>query len=614
MSSLFKKLGYLLNLSRKIIINFVFFGFLILILVSLSEEETIQVPQSAALLLNPAGKLVEQKFEVDPVDALMKEAVNGQQDDVEVLLSDVVKVIDEAAIDSRIEVLVLKLNRLANADITKATEIAKAINNFKQTGKKVIAIGDGYTQQQYYLASYADEIWMNPRGWLLLDGYARKQLYFSDALEKLGVTQHIFRVGTYKSAVEPYTRNDMSEEAKEANRLWLNELWQQYKMDVATQRDMPVENFDETIEQLVAKLTQANGNFAEYALANGWVDALKTRDEINHDLIELVGDNTYANKFDHVDFNEYLSLLPPAIDPFSVQDQIALVVAKGNILDGNQPAGLIGGDSTAALIRKARLNDQVKAIVLRVDSGGGSAFASDIIRREIDLAKDAGKPVVASMGTLAASGGYWISAPADEIIASPTTITGSIGIFGMFMTFENTLEKLGVYTDGVGTTEFANIQLTEKLPDQLGQVFQLNLNRGYQDFIELVATNRDMTPEQVDKVAQGRVWSGQQALKLGLVDSLGGISDAFAAAARLAELEAYDIKVIEKQKDPFDQMIQEIFGQASLFMMQYGIIDLPTPSNSLDLIADKLTSEFKQLNNFNDPQGIYSICLTCEIN
>ncbi|GLX86449.1 protease [Thalassotalea loyana] len=613
--SLFSKLGFALNLTRKIIINLIFFTLLFIIFKSLTTEETVTVPKSGALVLNPHGRLVEQKIEIDPFEALLGEAVSGEQEDPEILLSDVIQVINAAAQDERIELLVLKLERLNGTGITKMAEIAKAIEAFKAENKKVIAIGDGYTQGQYYLASYADEIWLNPNGWVILDGYARKQMYVKSAIEKLGITQHIFRVGTYKSAVEPYIRDDMSDEAKEANQLWLNELWTTYKTTVAGQRGFSVDNFDETITDLVTKVEQSNGNIAEYALDNGWVDKLMSRAEMNEKLIEYVGDKTYANTFDHVDFEDYLFVTnKEQLPSFEQNDQVAMIVAKGTILNGRQPAGTIGGDSTAALLRKARLNDQVKAVVLRVDSPGGSAFASEIIRQEIELIKSSGKPVVASMGSLAASGGYWISAPADKIVASPTTITGSIGIFGMFMTFENTLSKVGVYTDGVGTTEYAGFGVTEKMPEGLGQLIQLNINRGYQDFLNLVATNRNMSVEQVDKIAQGRVWSGIQAKDNGLVDELGGIDDAIAIAAELAELENFDVKLIEKELDPFTQMIQNVMGQSYAFMIEHDIISVNQQPTYTSAIIKELKAQLNYFSNFDDPSGVYSFCLTCEIN
>ena len=292
-------------------------------------------------------------------------------------------------------------------------------------------------------------------------------------------------------------------------------------------------------------------------------------------------------------------------------EKVAIIVAKGTILNGNQKPGAIGGRSTAALLRQAREDSNVKAVVLRVDSPGGSAYASEVIRQEVELLKKAGKPVVASMGTYAASGGYWISAPADKIYASPTTITGSIGIFGFFMTFENTLSKLGIYTDGVGTTDIAGFGLTRELTSGMASIVQLNIERGYRDFIELVAENRDMNTTQVDAIAQGRVWSGKKAKELGLVDELGNLNDAVNAAAELASLTDFETLLIEKEKSNRAQFLQNLLGQASVL---FGDSAAPVYNeNSLTKVITKLSSELKQIAELNDPQGIYSFCLACEV-
>ena len=403
----------------------------------------------------------------------------------------------------------------------------------------------------------------------------------------------------------------MSDAAKEANQLWLNDLWQQYKTDVATQRNFSVSNFDENVDVLVTKLKAANGNIAEYALANKWVDALKTREQVTQDLINMVGSDGESG-YKSITFNDYSKAITSSINMENFDsDKIAVIVAKGTILDGNQKPGKIGGESTAALLRKARENNQVKAVVLRVDSPGGSAYASEVIRQEVELLKAAGKPVIASMGTYAASGGYWISASADKIYASPTTITGSIGIFGFFMTFENTLSKLGIHTDGVGTTDIAGFGITRALTPGMANIVQLNIERGYRDFIELVATNRNMSTEQVDAIAQGRVWSGSKALELGLVDALGNLDSAIEAAAELANLTDYETLLVEKQKSSRALFLQSLFGQASVLLGQTS--DRDYDESALTEIISKLSLELKQLAQLNDPQGIYSFCLACEV-
>ncbi|NQY33360.1 MAG: signal peptide peptidase SppA [Alteromonadaceae bacterium] len=608
----------ILNTSRKIIINLIFFSILLIFILSLiSDDNVIKVSDNSALVLNFHGDVVEQKHEIDPMDAFLTEAINQRKEKPEILLSDIIKVINNAKDDNKIKIIILKLQNMNRAGLTKLKDIGKALENFKASGKQIIAVGEQFTQDQYYLASYADKIWLDPKGWLLLDGYGRYQLYYKSALEKLSISQHIFRVGTYKSAVEPYIRDNMSPAAKEANKLWLTDLWTQYKTDVANQRKFSLDNFDESVETLVTKLKQANGNIAEYALNNHWVDELKTKENIHLALIELLGENSTnsenkkKDKFNQITFEKYLSTITSAFPENNpATDKVAIIVAKGTILNGNQKAGMIGGDSTAKLLRRARKNDKVKAVVLRVDSPGGSAYASEVIRREVELLKEAGKPVVASMGTYAASGGYWISAPADKIIASPSTITGSIGIFGFFMTFENSLSKLGIYTDGVGTTDLAGFGITRPLSDGMAQIFQLNINRGYQDFISLVATSRNMTVEQVDAIAQGRVWSGAKAKELGLVDELGDLSDAIATAAELAGLSEYDTLLIEKKRSSRDKFLRSLFGQAASL-----IID-PSEVNAgpIENIIAKLQSELKNINQLNDPQGVYSFCLACEQN
>lgn len=601
----------LLNMSRKIIINLVFFAVLLIFIIAISsDEKNIPVLPGSALLLNLHGDIVEQKREINPMDAFISEALEKNDTTPEVLLADILTVIKQAETDDRINMMVLDLKNMKGSGITKLRDIAQALLAFKNSGKKIIAVGEQYSQNQYYLASFADEIWLNPKGWMLLDGYGRYQLYFKSALEKLSISQHVFRVGTYKSAVEPYIRDNMSDAAKEANQLWLTDLWQQYKADVAEQRNFAINNFDEDVDVLVAKLTAANGSVAEYALANNWVDALKTREQVNQDLINMVGRDS-EESFKKVAFNDYLNVIDSTAKLTPNGDKVAVIVAKGTILDGNQKPGKIGGTSTAALLKEARDNKNVKAVVLRVDSPGGSAYASEVIRQEVELLKAAGKPVIASMGTYAASGGYWISAPADKIYASPTTITGSIGIFGFFMTFEKTLSKLGIHTDGVGTTDIAGFGITRALTPGMANIVQLNIERGYRDFIELVAKNRDMSTEQVDAIAQGRVWSGTKALELGLVDALGNLDSAIEAAAELANLEYYDTLLIEKPKTPRALFLQSLFGQAAMIFGQPS--NTHYSENNLTSVIDKLSLELKQLAQLNDPQGIYSFCLACEL-
>lgn len=615
------------TITRSFILNLIFVFLLISFVVIINQDTNeIIIPNNTALLLNIKGDIVEQKHETNPLDALMVEALGEKEKNPEVLLSNVLAVIKQAKTDDRVTLLVLQLQGLGSVGLSKLQDIGAAISDFKSSGKQVIAVGDQFTQDQYYLASYADDIWMNEFGFMLLEGYGRYSLYFKSALEKLSINQHIFRVGTFKSAVEPFIRDDMSAEAKEANELWLNELWLQYKTDVAKQRNFSIENFDENIEQLVTKFQNSNSSFAEYAINNNWVDELKTREQIRDDLIAIVGKNKKGDSYNYISFKNYLNAFSYTsssdLDITKTStDKIAIIVAKGTILDGHQKPGIIGGDSTAKLLRIARYNKNVKAVVLRVDSPGGSAFASEIIRQEVELLKAAGKPVIASMGTYAASGGYWISAPADKIYASASTITGSIGIFGMMMTFEDSLGKIGVYTDGVGTTDLSGFGPTQPLTKGMAQLFQMTINKGYENFITLVANNRNMTLEQVDAIAQGRVWSGVKAKELGLVDELGSLDDAIVAAAQLANIENYDTLLVEKEMSNRDKLINKLMGGVNAFLFSHHFI---SDENELDasyrtnikpmsLFISNLQNEITKMDQFNDPNGMYSLCLVCSV-
>ncbi|MGB0936042.1 MAG: signal peptide peptidase SppA [Colwellia sp.] len=619
---LFVAFWKLLSVTRSIIVNLIFFGILfVLFAASTADTEQIIVPEGSALVLNIVGDVVEQKREINPIDALVSEAIKEQEENPEVLVTDITKAIAHAKNDDRVKILVLQLSGMRSVGLSKLQDIGAVLEDFKSSGKAIVALSDTYSQDQYYLASHADKLWLNPEGFMLFEGYGRYGIYFKSALEKLSINQHVFKVGTYKSAVEPFIRDDMSDEAKEANKLWLSDLWTQYKDDIAKQRDIDVNNFDESMESLLIKLEASKGNFAEYALQNKWVDELKTREEMRNELIGLVGSNKKGTSFNQVSFSSYLdatSMPDPLAQAMEDKNssKVAIIVAKGTILNGNQKAGTIGGDSTARLLRKARNNEDVKAVVLRVDSPGGSAFASEIIRQEVELLKAAGKPVVASMGTYAASGGYWISAPADKIIASPATITGSIGIFGMMMTFEDTLAKVGVYTDGVGTTDIAGLSATRPLTENMGKLFQMNVERGYHNFLTLVSENRDMSMEEVDAVAQGRVWSGVRAKELGLVDELGNLDDAVIAAASLAELDVYDTLLVEKERSERDIMIQKIFGQQSYLANliksdAQNDFTKQTSSSTITQMLSLLMNEVEKLDNFNDPQGMYILCTHC---
>lgn len=617
-AKIFKGIWTGINFSRRLVLNILFLLLVIVFIAGItSDEDKITVEDGSVLRLNLNGPIVEEKTYVDPIEAAISDATSGSEAPSEILLDDIVKVINEAAKDERITVLLLDLQEMPKAHLNKLKQITNAIDRFKETGKKVIASGYYYTQAQYYIASHANEVTMHPYGSVAIEGYAMYPLYFKDALEKLEVTQHIFRVGTFKSAVEPFIRNDMSDAAKEANRVWLGALWNQYKQDVAAARPFDESNFDETMDVYLAKMQAANGDAGKYAIDHQWVDSLKTTQQVRKQLIDLVGEDEDGKTFKQVSFRDYLSLVkPPMVFDNPITEKVAVVVARGTIVDGERRAGEIGGDSTAALLRKARLDDKVKAVVLRIDSGGGSMFASEVIRAEVLALKAAGKPVIASMSSVAASGGYWIASAANEIWAAPSTITGSIGVFGTFMTFEKTLSKIGVYSDGVATTEMAGFSITRPLNEKMGQVIQMSVEEAYGRFLNVVADARNMTSEQVDKIAQGRVWIASQALELGLIDKLGDKQDAIDAAAALAKLNHFEVKTIKQDLSPQQQMMQDVFGNASVKSM----LGLQTQKTSvlatqanLQSVISQLSSEVENLKDYNDPQGVYARCLVCTI-
>lgn len=599
---LFKACWGVLNFSRRVFVNIVFIiiALFFFAIMMASEDQITPVENNSVLKLTLSGVIVEQKSFVDPYQQVLDEAAGSSDKPNEILLTDILTTLDEAANDDRITGLVLDLHRLVGGGLSKLNEVADAIVKFKQTSQKpVIVYGDYFSQNQYFIAAHADQVILHPMGAISMEGYGRYSMYYKDALEKLKVSTHIFRVGTFKSAVEPYLRNDMSDAAKEANKQWMGDLWNDYKQTVAAQRNIDVNNFDETSAQYLEKLKQANGEFSKLALQQSWVDKLMTHQEFSTMLKQEV----FNKNARYVSMGQYLANL---ITLPSDADKVAVVVARGVIYDGSRPTGEVGGDSTAKLLKQARKDKSVKAVVLRVDSPGGSAFASEIIRNEIEALKKAGKPVVASMSSVAASGGYWISASADEIWASPNTITGSIGIYGMLMTFEKSLEHLGIHTDGVGTTEMAGFSLTRQMQPEMAQVIQVAIEAGYQRFLSLVATEREMSIADVDKVAQGRVWSGKKAQQLGLVDNLGSFNDAIESAANLAELSDYQIDVVTKPLTPMEELMQSLLNSY--------VADMAADSAKPAPLKQMINSIYQQVNQylqFNDPKGMYLHCIEC---
>jgi len=555
------------NFARKLFLNILFFGFLFFLLLVMLLVAGLKSGGGAAplferttLVVAPEGRLVEQ-YSSDPATRALAKLINDK-DAEEVQLRDLVRGIDAASKDKRIERMLLRVDRLQPTGYASLREVAAALQRFRASGKQIVAFGENLGQHQYLLAAQANEVYLDPMGGLMLEGLGRYRQYFRQALQvKLGVDVHVFRVGEFKSAVEPYVLDAASKEAKEADLFWMNDVWQRYLADIASARKLQPQDLAAGIDTLPEGIAAAGGDLGRFALQQKLVDGLKTREEVENLLTERgVADEDSDTGFRAVSLEGYLTHMdtqrPPSLD---TRPQVAVIVAEGEIVDGEQPAGRIGGESTSALLREARDDDDVKAVVLRVDSPGGGVFASEQIRREVAALKAAGKPVVVSMGDLAASGGYWISMNADRIYADPSTITGSIGIFGMIPTVPRTLEKIGVHTDGVGTTRFAGaFDITRPLDPAVGQIIQSVINKGYADFTGKVAQARNKPVEAVDEVARGRVWSGAQAKERGLVDELGGMQAAVDDAARrakFAKADDYRVRYIEPTASPFEQFL-----------------------------------------------------------
>ncbi len=591
-----------IDATRKIAVNLLFLAIVIALLVVVFSNDDPEIADTTALVIAPKGQLVEQ-LTAKSIEQMLDEARGTAVP--ETLLKDVIDAIKAAKDDDRIEVLVLDLSSFGGARLTKLQDLGEVITDFKTSGKKVIATADMYGQDAYYLAAHADEILTHTMGAVILEGFGRYRMYYKEGIDKLGLDVHIFKVGTYKSAVEPYLLDGMSDYAKEANSEWLGDLWRIYLDDVAAARGIPAERLDDYAQNFPVFMAEADGDTTKAALDFGLTDLALTRVETREHLIELVGEDDESHSYNQIAFTDYLKAVED--DRFGREakgDRVGVIVARGMILDGNQPAGKIGGESTAALIRQARYDDDVKAIVLRVDSGGGSAFASEVIRRECEKARADGKPVIASMGSVAASGGFWISTSTDQIWAHPTTITGSIGIFGMIPTYQRPLaEHLGIHVDGITTAPLAGVRLDRELPPEVGDVIQGIIEKGYRDFLSRVAESRGMTTEEVDKVAQGRVWSGADAYELGLVDHLGDLDDAVAAAAELAELgDDYAVTFIEKEEEFKDKMIREMLAQAA--DATGTDVSAVSPLEEMLRQIERAAADFEAL---NDPNHAYAL-------
>ncbi|EBQ8804066.1 TPA: signal peptide peptidase SppA [Salmonella enterica subsp. enterica serovar Frintrop] len=603
----FKWTWRVLNFVREMVLN-LFFIFLVLVGVGIwmqigngsNSEQTAR----GALLLDISGVIVDKPSTNHRLGALGRQLFGASSDRLqENSLFDIVNAIRQAKDDRNITGIVLDLKNFTGADQPSMRYIGKALREFRDSGKPIFAVGENYSQGQYYLASFANKIWLSPQGQVDLHGFATNGLYYKTLLDKLKVSTHVFRVGTYKSAVEPFIRDDMSPAAREADSRWIGELWQNYLHTVSANRQISPQQLFPGAQAIIDGLTSVGGDTAKYALDHKLVDALASSADVEKALTKQFGWSKTENNYRAISYYDY-SLKTPA----DTGGTIAVIFANGAIMDGEETPGNVGGDTTASQIRDARLDPKVKAIVLRVNSPGGSVNASEVIRAELAAAKAAGKPVVVSMGGMAASGGYWISTPANYIVASPSTLTGSIGIFGVINTVENSLSSIGVHSDGVSTSPLADISMTKALSPEVQQMMQLSIEYGYKRFITLVADARKRTPEQIDKIAQGHVWTGEDAKANGLVDSLGDFDDAVAKAAELVKLKQWHLDYYQDEPTVLDMVMDSMTGSVRAMLPEAIQAMLPAPLVSA---ANTVKAEGDKLAAFNDPQNRYAFCLTC---
>ncbi|XOD70334.1 MAG: signal peptide peptidase SppA [Sodalis sp. (in: enterobacteria)] len=598
----------LLNFIREFILNVFLIIFIVVVVgICLQMRHVSSTSVKGALIMNLTGTVVDKPVVNNKFRqfgrGLLGVSSNRLQENS---LFDVVDRLRQAKNDENITGLVLLLKDFIGADQASLQYMGKALREFRDSGKVIYAVGDSYSQSQYFLASYADKIYLTPQGAVDLHGIATNNLYYKTLLEKLKINSHIFRVGTYKSAVEPFLCDKMSDEAREADSRWLGQLWEHYLDTVAANRKIMPKEFFLGAKPMLKILRMLKGNTAQFALNNKWIDEVASRSAIDEVLIKAFGWNKYEKTFNGISIYDYQLSAPSQHD-----EQIAVIFVNGAIIDGSETPGMVGGDTIADQIRDARLTPNIKAIVFRVNSPGGSVTASEVIRSELAAARIAGKPVVVSMGGMAASGGYWVSTPANYIIADASTLTGSIGIFGIINTLEHSFDSIGVHTDGVATSPFADVSITKNLPDEFSQMMDLNVENGYHNFITLVAQSRNKTLEEIDNIAQGHVWIGSDALKNGLVDQLGDFDDALNKAVELAKLKKFKLKwYLDKTNYLLDLLIMQ--SNAALHTLMPSLIQywLPTPVTQ---IVDSVKMDAGGLNfRWNDPKNRYAFCFYCK--
>ena len=597
--SVIKSIWKVINLIREIFLNLVFLVIILLIfsgiaLIKESQKQDI-IPQYGTLVMDLEGVVVDNSLYSDEMYELQNK-IYGKRVNLsrENSLFDLVQKISQATSDPNINNMVLKLDNFVGADMSTLQYIGKYLDKFKAANKPIYAIGSNFNQSQYYLASYANKIYLTPLGAVNVFGLSANNLYYKTLLDNLKINTHVFRVGTYKSAIEPFIRDNMSEEARGNASRWLNLMWNNYLNDISTERKKAATQLVPPADKMLSELKSVNGNMAQYALTNGLIDAITSEFDFELDV-----------KIKHK-VSIYNYELKEEVEESNKEPKIAVVFVNGTITDGANNSNIAGSQDIVKQLRDIRKNlnkNNIQAVVLRVNSPGGSVDASEAIRSELETLHRYQIPIVVSMGGMAASGGYWISTASDYIVASPNTITGSIGIFGIIPTFENSLSHIGVYNDGVSTSPLANSSLTQSLSAEMEQFIQMNIDNGYSTFISLVAKNRNMTIEQVDQIAQGQVWLGSEASKNGLVDKLGDFDDAIDMAATLANISDYQIDWQKPEGSWFNALYSDMIAMMPKSTAEVFFEQIPE--------VKQIKQQISVWDKFKDAQNRYIYCLNC---
>lgn len=616
-----RPVGRFVNHIRRFIVNLVFFIVLgVTLLLFFSGDDVVEVKPHSLLVLDLTGVVVEQETYVSAADRFSEQFFGLGDTTPESYLYDILAAIDRAQYDDRISGIELELSHFWGAGLSKLQQVAERLIRFREeSGKVVIATADYYSQSQYYLAAHADQVLLHNEGTVALEGFHSYQNYFSTLFDKLHIRSHVFKAGEYKTATEPMQRDNMSDEAREQGLVWLSDLWQQYITGISRQRVIHQHMLSGRITDYLYALEAADFSEPQLALQTGLVDALLSREEMQHALIAASGHENDEQSYNAIRYRDYLRAFT-SVNTLPEHDIIQVIIARGAIYNGSSAAGAIGGDSLAAELRAARLNEQVKAVVLRIDSPGGSAFASEVVRQEMLLFKAVNKPIYASLSSTAASGGYWLALGADKIYASPATITGSIGVFGLFLSIEDSLNAIGIGLDGISTTEMPFIDPSKSLEPTAELIIQHSVDRTYQTFLNLVAEQRQISLAQLETIAAGRVWTGRQAVSLGLVDDIANLAGVVGALSSQHNIEPFYLQMPTRESSGFDQFFEQLLQSkvVTLLAKNSGINQAQphsVPAHSgralSQLFIERHLKEFSILTEYNDPRGLYSRCTEC---